>query len=104
MLSGMHVHDPIEEEAERIAPYPKVEPSWAGMTGFAIAGFSLILFCGLAGIELEDHPNPRVWLAFMVMLAVGFAAPFIYFNNQKRRHFAEWERHWRKAKGREEIR
>lgn len=91
MLSVMHDPDAIEAEAERLAPYPKVEPSHAGMIGLAIVIFPVIFFCALAGIDL-DGGNPRAGLAFLAVAACSFAGPFIYYNNQKRRHFNAWSR------------
>ena len=90
MFGAMLDRDSIEKEAERIAPYPKTEPSWAGMYGFTMAAFSLALFVALAGIDFEE--NRRAYLAFLAMLVVGYAGPFVYFNNQKRRHFRAWAR------------
>jgi hypothetical protein len=83
----MYDRDAIEAEAERRAPYPKTEPSWAGMYGLAIIAAVLTLFCALAGFDLEGGDNPRLGFAFIVVAAFGYVGPFIYFNNQKRRHF-----------------
>lgn len=86
MLSGMHEMDPIEAEAERLAPYPKTEPSHAGMAGFFIVGCILAAFTGFADIELEG----RAYVAFLLVTGCAFLGPFIYFNRQKRRHFKVW--------------
>ena len=90
MLSGMHDRDAVRAEAERNAPYPKIEPSWAGMYGFAIACVVSGVFAALAGIDFDE--DGRAGFALLAMVAIGFAGPFIYFNNQKRRHFQEWLR------------
>ncbi len=90
MFGAMHDPDSISEQAERNAPYPKIEPSHAGLTGFMITGFAMVIFLAISGIEMEGHT--RVALAVYAMIAAGFAGPFIYFNNQKRRHWREWAR------------
>jgi predicted small lipoprotein YifL len=91
-IRDMHDRDAIEAEAERIAPYPKTEPSHAGMYGLFITAAALTVFCALAGIEFDDGQNPRAWLAFLAVAACGYAGPFLYFNSQKRRHFTVWGR------------
>lgn len=87
--SGTHYdRQLIEEQAERNAPCPKIEPSAAGMNGFAIAVFALTIFFGIAGIDAEG----RVFWAILVVLFGGIFGPYIYFNNQRRRHSREWMR------------
>ncbi len=86
----MHNPDLIREQTERNAPYPKVEPAEAGMYGFAASGFSLAIFCVLAGIDL--YGDARVWFALVVMVIASSVWPYMHFDKQKQRHFREWSR------------
>ena len=96
MLSGMHDWEAVEAEAERIAPYPKIEPALGGGVALAASLVALDLFSFLAGIDLEG----RAWLAALAVSACVAGGVFVYFNNQKRRHFSEWSRLDKRARER----
>lgn len=70
-----------EIRASVYAPPPAQDPIHAGMMGLFMVGAVLSLFTGLAGIDQD-----RVMFAIVVVLALGFGLPYLYFWSQQRRH------------------
>lgn len=78
----------ILKQAERLAPSPKHEPMNAGFVGAASVGFILVIFSGIAGIEIHG----QVEFSAMILILLGFFGPYIFFKRQQDRHDREFFR------------
>ena len=70
-----------ELRASVYAPRQAYEPLYAGGAGMAVVGLVLLLFTGFAGVD-PDH----FLFATVTTLGLGFALPYLYFWDQRRRH------------------
>ncbi len=84
----------ILKQAERLAPSPKHEPMNAGFVGAASVGFILVIFLGIAGIEIQG----QVEFSAMILILLGFFGPYIFFKRQQDRHDREFFRHLEEAR------
>lgn len=77
--------DIAHERASCYAPLPAHEPLNAGIVGATITSLPLSVFTGLAHLNTDDFAG-----TITITIVIGFALPFAYFWNQKRKHYVAW--------------
>ena len=81
--------DSAHERAARYAPLPKWDPMHAGLVGAVVAALPVMVFMGFA--RLNSHAFAG---ALLITIGLGFLAPFLYLNHQKREHYRAWSKEY----------
>jgi len=87
------IHAEAERHADRVAPWPKHEPIFAGMVGGMSAYLGLLVFSVLA--DLREH---QIGWQVNIMAAAAFLIPFGLGQLQQRRHGRAYVEEYKRLK------
>ena len=86
-MDASNISFEARRQADSVAPPPRYDPFRAGVTGAAIAGGSVAVFCWLVG---SNHMTG----ATGVVMILAFAVPYFYLRSEDRKNMEAFEREY----------